>query len=168
MWFSCSLLFLLRNLEMMRFLAALTLVVLLAGGCATGPGTVRDEEGILRARAEAFWAAKGRGDWKTAETYLDPDIRPDLETYLKGLREGTHYAEFKSVEIIEVKIRGEEADVTIKYSVKWTHPLLASVPVQDRQTKEEWRQNKGVWYLVMERVDPAKVFQRVGAKEGGR
>jgi hypothetical protein len=153
---------------MREFLTVLTLVVLLAGGCATGPGAIRDEDSILRERAEAFWAAKAKGDWKTAETYVDPDIRPDLEPYLKGLKEGPHYAEFKSVEIIEVKIRGEEADVGIKYSVKWTHPLLAGMPVQDRQTKEAWRQNKGVWYLVMERPDPGKVFQRLGPKEGGR
>lgn len=153
---------------MRLFLAVLTLAALFAAGCATGTGAVRDEESILRARAEAFWAAKAKGDWKTAETYVDPDIRPELESYFKGLREAPHYAEFKSVEVIEVRIRGEEADVGIKYLVKWTHPLLAGMPVQDRQTKEAWRQNKGVWYLVMERPDPAKVFQRLAPKEGGR
>jgi hypothetical protein len=145
----------------------LALVTLVVGGCALGPGPVRDEETILRERVEAFWAAKAKGDWKTAETYVDPGLRPGLEPYFKELRAGPHYAEFKSIRISQVKIRGEEADVTTKYSVKWTHPLLTGVAAQDRETRDLWRKSKGVWYLVMERPDPSKIFQRLGPKEGG-
>jgi hypothetical protein len=152
---------------MKGFLAVLTLIALFVAGCATGPKTVRDEERVLRERAEAFWAAKARWDWKTAETYVDPDLKPEIESYLKELKEGPHYAEFKSVEINEVKIRGEEADVSIKYSVKWTNPLVAGVPVLERQTSETWRKKKGVWYVVMQRPDPSKIFQRLGPKERG-
>jgi len=158
----------LRVGEMKRLLMILMLMPIFTGGCATGPGTARDEETALRERANEFWAAKARGDWKTAETYVDPDLRPELEPYFKELRQGPHYVEFKSIEITEVKIRGEEADVNISYSVKWTHPLVAAAPVQDRQTTEAWRKKKGVWYLLMQRPDPLKVFQRLGPKEGGR
>jgi hypothetical protein len=153
---------------MKAFLSVLMLITLSAAGCATGPGTVLDEESVLRERVQAFWAAKARWDWTTAETYVDPDVRPEIQPYLKELREGPHYAEFKSFEIIEVRIRGEEADVSIKYSVKWTNPLVAGVPVQERQTKEAWLKKKGVWYLLMQRPNPLKIFQRLGPKEEGR
>jgi hypothetical protein len=156
-----------RNLEVRESVWSLILIVFLAS-CVTGPRVAGDEEGLLRKRVEAYWTARAKGDWTMVETFVVPDARPEFQAHFKSLKESPFYAEFKSIEIKELVIREEHADVTVEYSVKSTHPLLAGAPVMERRSKEMWRKTGDEWYVVMEKPDPAKFFQRFGPKEGGR
>ncbi len=137
-----------------------------ASCCATHSptGSVRDEESILRERGKLFWEAKTTGDWDLAMTFVDPDLRQDLTPYFERLKSKHSNAEYKSINVKEVIIEGENAVVLVDVAVKLIHPMLVSLPVQQRQIKEQWTRKKDTWYVIMRRPDISKLLERFGPK----
>ena len=141
-----------------------------ASCCATHSptGSVRDEKSILRERVELFWKAKTIEDWDAAMTFVDPDLRQDLTPYFERLKSKRSNAEYESVNVKEIAIEGENAVVLVDVAVKLIHPMLLSLPVQQRQIKENWTRKKDKWYVIMRRPDVSKLFERFGPKEERR
>jgi hypothetical protein len=141
-----------------------------ASCCATHSptGSVRDEESILRERGKLFWEAKTTGDWDLAMTFVDPDLRQDLTPYFERLKVDGSDAEYKSIDIRKITIKGEDAIVVVDAAIKWTHPMLISLPVQQRQIKEQWTRKKDTWYVIMRKPDFSKLLERFGPKEERR
>ena len=141
-----------------------------ASCCATHSptGSVRDEKSILRERVELFWKAKTIEDWDAAVTFVDPDLRQDLTPYFERLKSKRSSAEYKSVNVKEIAIEGENAVVLVDVAVKLIHPMLVSLPVQQRQIKEQWIRKKDIWYIIMRRPDISKLFEKFGPKEERR
>ena len=141
-----------------------------ASCCATHSptGSVRDEKSILRERVELFWKAKTIEDWDAAVTFVDPDLRQDLTPYFERLKSKRSNAEYKSINVKEIAIEGKNAVVLVDVAFKLIHPMLLSLPVQQRQIKENWTRKKDKWYVIMRRPDVSKLFERFGPKEERR
>jgi len=155
---------------MKRFVDVIIIAMItsfLASSCATHSptGSVRDEESILRERAKLFWKAKTTGDWDAAEAFVDPDLRHDLTPYFERLKSKRSNAEYKSINVKEITIEGKNAVVLIDVAVKLIHPMLLSLPVQQKQIKENWTRKKDTWYVIMRRPDASKFFERFGPKK---
>nr|HDN01228.1 hypothetical protein [Deltaproteobacteria bacterium] len=141
-----------------------------AFGCAANSpiGSVRDEESILRERVNLFWKAKTAGDWDEAKTFVDPDLRRELTPYFERLKSKRSNAEYKSVNVGEIAIEGETAVVLVDVAVKLIHPMLLSLPVQQRQIEEYWTRKKDTWYVVIRKPDVSEFFERFGLEEERR
>ena len=141
-----------------------------ASCCATHSptGSVRDEESILRERVKLFWKAKTIEDWDAAKAFVDPDLRQDLTPYFERLKSKRSNAEYKSINVKEIAIEGKNAVVLVDVAFKLIHPMLLSLPVQQRQIKENWTRKKDKWYVIMRRPDVSKLFERFGPKEERR
>jgi len=158
---------------MKRFVDVIIIAMItsfVASGCATHSptGSVRDEESILRERVNLFWKAKTIEDWDAAKAFVDPDLRQDLTPYFERLKSKRSSAEYKSVNVKEIAIEGENAVVLVDVAVKLIHPMLVSLPVQQRQIKEQWIRKKDIWYIIMRRPDISKLLERFGPKEERR
>ncbi|OPL17222.1 MAG: hypothetical protein AVO38_05320 [delta proteobacterium ML8_D] len=142
----------------------------MAFGCAMNStvGSVRDEEGVLEERVHLFWKAKTSGDWDEAKTFVDPDLKQELTPYFERLKSKRSNAEYKSVNVKEISIEGENAVVVVDVAVKLIHPMLLSLPVQQSQIEEYWIRKKDTWYVVMRKPDVSEFFERFGPKEERR
>lgn len=155
---------------MKRFVNVIIIAMItsfVASGCATHSptGSVRDEESILRERVNLFWKAKTIEDWDAAKAFVDPDLRQDLTPYFERLKSKRSQAEYKSINVKEIAIEGENAVVLVDVAVKLIHPMLVSLPVQQRQIKENWTRKEDTWYVIMRRPDASKFFERFGPKK---
>jgi hypothetical protein len=136
-----------------------------AGACGHGGRAAADEETILRERVAAFWAAKARSDWETAETYIEPEKRPEVGGYFRWLKESPPYGTFESIQVKALDIKRDQAQVVVEYAIKWRNPALAGAPIMERESKETWRKTSGQWFLVMERPSPADMLRKLGPRE---
>jgi hypothetical protein len=139
-------------------------LLVITGACAHS-GKATEEEAILRDRVAAFWAAKATGDWETAETYIDPERRPELRAYLKRLGASPQFATFETIRVRALNMSGDQAQVVVEYTIKWLDPALAGAPIMGRESKEAWRKRSGQWYLVMETPSPAELLRKFGPRE---
>ena len=158
---------------MKRFVDVIIIAMItsfVASCCATHSptGSVRDEESILRERVNLFWKAKTIGDWDAAMTFVDPDLRQDLTPYFERLKTERSDAEYKSINVKEIAIEGENAVVLVDVAFKFIHPMLLSLPVQQNQIKENWTRKKDTWYVIMRKPDISKFFEKFGPKEERR
>ncbi|MBW1940046.1 MAG: hypothetical protein JRI28_01485, partial [Deltaproteobacteria bacterium] len=97
--------------------------------------------------------------------FVDPDLRHDLTPYFERLKSKRSNAEYKSINVKEITIEGENAVVLIDVAVKLIHPMLSTLPVQQKQIKENWTRKKDTWYVIMRRPDASKFFERFGPKK---
>ncbi len=135
-------------------------LLIAAGACGHNGKVAADEETILRERVAAFWAAKTMGDWETAETYIEPEKRPELRAYFKWLKASPQYGRFESIRVKALDMTRDQAQVVVEYAIKWLNPVLAGAPIMERESKETWRKRRGQWFLVMERQSPADLFRK--------
>ena len=128
-----------RRVGTMRVVTAIFLTLLGLAGCSVLD--LRDDDVVVKERAQARWDALVSGDYATAYRYLSPSSRAVLtqEAYAASLRKGF----WKSAKVNSVTCGGKdncETHATIEYEI------------QGRRTKtplnETWiREGSEWWYL---------------------
>ena len=114
-------------------------LVLLVASCAdygfhrTG---LSDEE-MLTERARLFWEAKKVRDWDTLEEFIAPGMRVGWRPYFESIKKKPPTAEQISYNIRAVKVEGEKATVLTDVAIKFIHPLLEALPVQEKTVKNK-------------------------------
>lgn len=119
--------------------AGVVWLALLLAGCAGLD--LRDDEVVVKGKAQARWDALVKGDTRTAYEYLSPGSRAALtqEAYDKSIRKGF----WKSAKVHSVTCPSAQScdvGVTIEYEYQGRHTVT---PLRETWIKEdsEW------WYL---------------------
>jgi hypothetical protein len=125
------------------------------------------DEKLLREGNRLLWEAKKKGDWDAVKELVDPDLREKLTPYLDSLKGSPPMAELISCNIKEIKIEGNKATIRSIINLKWKHPLLDSLPVQEKEIMDEWVKKEGTWYLLMKRPELSEFLDSIGQKKEG-
>jgi hypothetical protein len=113
--------------------------MVILSSCA-GLKTKSPEEKLLT-RAEAFWTARVAGDLITCYKFEDVSKTGEQPASAYVRHGGLIY---KSAEVKEVNIEGEEAKVTVKLS--YIVPGLGSREPFSMDAVDKWRLIEGEWY----------------------
>ena len=120
----------------------LTLPLLLVA-CAGAPKKA-DQEAQVKARAEAYWKHRIRGELAKAYTFEDPQFREKvtLDNYYKVMLGSVV---FLGATVKSAVIEKDWATVTVELRYK---PLAGPSPKEglSRATPDYWRLESGVWY----------------------
>ena len=106
------------------------------------------EETVLRERAEVYWQARFTQDLQRALTFEDPvrQKRLSLIAYIRQLGEpGKIYL----IAVKGVKIQGDQADVEVEMTLRYTIPPWNKAIVTTTLT-DDWQKIDGVWYHVLD------------------
>jgi len=147
------------------FLVLLLHSISCSGGTSLRSGL--DEEGLLKERVRLYCESKQKFDWDTVRSLVAPDIRDDLNEYFERLKKSKKLAEVLNCTIKDVKIEGEKAAVVTNLTIKYTNPLISSLPIQEYEIKEIWIKKDDLWYILIEKPKLSSLMQRFGLQKGG-
>jgi len=115
----------------------------------------------LSQRAELYWAAFTSRDWDQVEELIDPVIRQESDAYIRSLRESKPMAEYLSFREKNIEIHEDSAVVTYELEIKYLHPMLQGLPVQQRPAVDEWVRRNNQWYIVIKQPNMMKYLESI-------
>lgn len=113
----------------------------------------------LSERAKLFWEAFASRDWDRVESLIDPEIRDDAYAYMRSLRESIPMAEYQAFREKAIEINDDRAIVTYELEIKYLHPMLDGLSVQQRSAVDEWVMRNNQWYIVIIQPDMNKFLE---------
>ena len=120
-------------------LAALSVGLAIAAGCATVPD--QPAEQVVVARAQARWDALLKGDIETAYGYLGPGSRAvnSLEAYRASIRKGF----WQSAKVESAKCEADSCEVHAQIEYQYRGSRIKS------PLAETWVRQQGNWWYVL-------------------
>lgn len=119
----------------------LALVATAITGCASAP--TLDDEAALRARAEAYWAARVANDH--VEAYRFEVVSTQADASLQRYLAGRGPVSLHSAEVTEVRILDDgEGEVSVRMSYRLPLPGMRDPITGDALS--HWRSIEGQWY----------------------
>lgn len=131
-----------------RRLTISVLLFLLCSGCASTDSLKNaNDEAVLRARVETYWAHKIRGELDKSYEFEDPFYRKKvtLVRYIKSL--DTSVVKWLGATVTGIDVKEDSARVEVALKVKVRLPMIKTGEDISMIT-EKWVRIDGVWYHV--------------------
>ncbi len=144
--------------------------MVLVASCSTAPGRqpVRSDEELLTERVTGYCNARKNFDWNAVHAMVSPDLREETKGYFDNLISKGRNAELIDCSVKEVKISGENAEVTTNMTIKIDNPLTPNLVPQVYTMKDDWSKVEGIWYLRMKKPNLSQFLKSFGIpKKGG-
>lgn len=121
----------------------------------------------LRQRAVSYWSAKKAKDWKTVQTFVDPEVLPSLQDYFKKHEESKDLSTIVSFEIQKLVVEGDRGHTETAVSFLLTHPLLGKPYPLHQMVEDRWVQRNGLWYVVVTPPNTEDLLRKLQKKPEG-
>ena len=126
-----------------------------------------DDADMLKERVRLYCEAKQKFDWDTVRSLVAPDIRDGLTDYFERLKKRKKMIDLVNCTMEEAKIEGEKAEVKTNLTVKYTNPLIPSLPMQEYEMIDIWVKKDGLWYILIDIPSLSALMQKFGLQKGG-